>query len=994
MDDYEYDWLQTFLPPGDQAAYDFNQNEGAEQAYQALRGAEDAANAPLTQQIQNMSSSRPLNYNDNRAANPSTAILQGLNERDGGQNRQPSGGQQQLRFAQPSSRSQHAPNDFPQSNPGSNPPNTLQEYLGNLAQARPASIAAQQHPHRKSAHNPQQGAYGTSTSDSSASTTGHQEAARRVSGGHQSTRPTTSTQAPNAAVRRGQPGPGSQYQQSVPRPGRQVQSDDGEQTQYVDPYAEISRRNQIMMMNPHKQYNWPPIPASVFQRASMGLTSNAPPPTNTPTRRLQTTPQSQPTISGRNVQRPPQSSALQANYSVPMARIDQRTEQLGQGPPHHRSINPNQITQRPSQQLNASRYTEEVETSVARINLEADSPTITPQNAAETWPTQLQHINQGFTQPPETAPPEGTMGSEPILINSSTASPVEQPATSFPGESGWFNAPVIAHAPREQPTVHRNDYGTVKPGARSHQIAETQRNQQPWGRGQNGHDMASALSTSSSPTLQAPSTHPSFYPRFKEPAEPPASNLGATPMSFAGQARPRTEQNPQTSQPHPRLQLQYRMGESMSTDEDMDLNAPPKKIRRLANNKRQPIVPNTRPLIMHGPVLWQHSSTENGSQPHTGKFLRNRWDLIESIEPGLTTDMDYDPATIAREILMATGRHPNERPLNHHLNRLQENFIRIDYKSDLQTFRWDMVDAKEARPAPADIQPPSQGATPIPIHEPMTIPAPVSAQMSNWAPPRDHAHSGPYIPSYDGARDTPPVSTRLVTDASAPPSGLATWAIGSSKTPSHLSPANINPSPVPKPISSSTPIVSIPISPRRQTSTATHTPQKSPSQPKRSTPKATPGAKQNVNATKAASKTQLGSSQVSTSPEISRLPQPRVVIAPSPEKMTGKRKPGRPPKNPANGVQVRVPQPKPFKFPVFACQWEGCLAELHNLEGIKGHVVKTHVPHHLLCQWKDCESETPMAAAEMYAHVTKEHISKLAWELGDGPSVPEPGENH
>jgi hypothetical protein len=35
-----------------------------------------------------------------------------------------------------------------------------------------------------------------------------------------------------------------------------------------------------------------------------------------------------------------------------------------------------------------------------------------------------------------------------------------------------------------------------------------------------------------------------------------------------------------------------------------------------------------------------------------------------------------------------------------------------------------------------------------------------------------------------------------------------------------------------------------------------------------------------------------------------------------------------------------------------------------------------------------------MAAADMFQHLATEHISKIAWELGDGPTVPVTGENH
>lgn len=51
----------------------------------------------------------------------------------------------------------------------------------------------------------------------------------------------------------------------------------------------------------------------------------------------------------------------------------------------------------------------------------------------------------------------------------------------------------------------------------------------------------------------------------------------------------------------------------------------------------------------------------------------------------------YNPKTIARDILIATGRHPVQRPLNAHLEPLKA-FDKVDAKADLSTFRWDIVD--------------------------------------------------------------------------------------------------------------------------------------------------------------------------------------------------------------------------------------------------------------------------------------------------------------
>lgn len=50
----------------------------------------------------------------------------------------------------------------------------------------------------------------------------------------------------------------------------------------------------------------------------------------------------------------------------------------------------------------------------------------------------------------------------------------------------------------------------------------------------------------------------------------------------------------------------------------------------------------------------------------------------------------YDPKTAARDILISTGRHPTERPLNGHLAGLLGNHIELE--SDLSTFHWEEID--------------------------------------------------------------------------------------------------------------------------------------------------------------------------------------------------------------------------------------------------------------------------------------------------------------
>ncbi|EFQ97081.1 hypothetical protein MGYG_00124 [Nannizzia gypsea CBS 118893] len=105
------------------------------------------------------------------------------------------------------------------------------------------------------------------------------------------------------------------------------------------------------------------------------------------------------------------------------------------------------------------------------------------------------------------------------------------------------------------------------------------------------------------------------------------------------------------------------------------------------------------------PVNTAKHKEHNGIPQTTGiEDLRRFNGIIKPINKAKALKRSYyDPRTIARDILIAAGRHPTERPLNHHLLKLKEKFQFIDYTSDLETFRWDLVDP--GGPPPPKITP-------------------------------------------------------------------------------------------------------------------------------------------------------------------------------------------------------------------------------------------------------------------------------------------------
>lgn len=55
--------------------------------------------------------------------------------------------------------------------------------------------------------------------------------------------------------------------------------------------------------------------------------------------------------------------------------------------------------------------------------------------------------------------------------------------------------------------------------------------------------------------------------------------------------------------------------------------------------------------------------------------------------------LTYDPKTIARDVLLATGRHPHMAPLNNHMLPLLSIMgVYMDKGCDLETLRWDLID--------------------------------------------------------------------------------------------------------------------------------------------------------------------------------------------------------------------------------------------------------------------------------------------------------------
>lgn len=82
----------------------------------------------------------------------------------------------------------------------------------------------------------------------------------------------------------------------------------------------------------------------------------------------------------------------------------------------------------------------------------------------------------------------------------------------------------------------------------------------------------------------------------------------------------------------------------------------------------------------------------------------------------------------------------------------------------------------------------------------------------------------------------------------------------------------------------------------------------------------------------------------------------------------------------------QAPEPK---YQIYACKWEKCKAELHNLDNLKKHILKVHEKKSndgvWECAWQGCDDGGFADMGEWMGHIDKAHLQPIAWKLGDGP---------
>ncbi|KAJ5357043.1 hypothetical protein N7517_011652 [Penicillium concentricum] len=936
-----FDWLQSFLPADSQPDHDSIANIEAYQAHLAFHDSEEVAKAAVMHQQAQRSYSfmRSTNPGTNHALNPSQVYSQA------------SGGQYRGNQDQESSNVQ--------SNNSASGPSVYPTHRSHNISQRPNPTSPSQHQLTSRVH---QDAYrhGQTHMDPAdpsqrpcKSISNSLEADKSPHRAHEITRPTAPPQRTNQNMARPLPASQNPYQGYSATPNQHSQM------------LDQSHMGQGMTAQGQRKYT----PVARPQASQSPYQSHS-------------------TIPTQNVQRsshshtPPSSHSMDTELYNPLVSPKGFDTSAARSTPDPRQL----ITPTTSTREGSNPQTQNSVTNSTRSNPIPPRPSY--QNYA--------HVQSAVPTAPNGVQSPAT--SQAVSTRSPSVSIVSSDPASAPPAPPAQITTVPHHLDKGRTQEKRGTQGKAPPT--SLYQAPNQTSQQPPISEPNEQSTPAASSSFASSNPPAgPHPGPSYNSSY-------TSGPRRGTFSESAMAQQHAARNPQSrGYPLPGP-LQHQKKRWVPTQEHLSGSMPPAKIRRLDNRTTQD------GTLTSGSVKGAQISMEYPRPRGPGKILKNRDDLVQPIRRSdALPKHTYDPATIARDVLIAAGKHPTEKILNHHLEGLRRNFTKIHYLADLATFRWDLVDVKQPEPQVVDRMPPVP--TPqIPLRPP---PHPQPPQSAWQSLPRDpdavipnHVTVSDFAPM--PSRDTPPnrpiaMPTRI--DARAPPGGLSAWGTLPFKPPTYNPPQPIYSSnlpsglprvdPVPASPQSSHQSVPFPASPppqpqqRRLSTAKSADPPKPPHTAKQSTPKSTAKPKPPAQT----ARSQSDSSRTVKSPETRRLPQPQVVIPYSPHKMpqNQKRRPGRPHKTGANHIEVAIHREQPVNYQIFPCKWEGCAAELHNIDSVRAHLIKVHIPHSLICKWKECGNKTPMAAADMFMHVSNEHISKMAWRLGDGPTVPIIAEN-
>jgi hypothetical protein len=352
----------------------------------------------------------------------------------------------------------------------------------------------------------------------------------------------------------------------------------------------------------------------------------------------------------------------------------------------------------------------------------------------------------------------------------------------------------------------------------------------------------------------------------------------------------------------------------------------------------------------------------------------------------------YNIKTIARDVLLACGRHPDERQLNGHLEVLKINLSpQVTNEVDLSTLRWDLIDPgqppkgyyrdkMQAVAEDADDEDESEdevenarARAPSQASGSGVTPAAASAAQASALPPtnpfkphkrrgRPPRHSYPDTgPVHTPVRSTTSTGTSMSSSAPRPPSSAGSVGYSAFRAATQYGPDG---QPLPKKKGR-------PVGWRKHIHGS-------------AAAQARPGA--NGHTGLVADQNRFAPSQPSALRNVRTGNGDTIMVDSS-----------------SPSAPSRAPRYQSFK-----CRWQNCKADLHNLETLKKHVQKVHCKQTLRrtfeCLWHNCGSEVtkadpatgtteerhqPFSFAEerqWREHLEIRHFGPLSWELGDGPA--------
>lgn len=384
------------------------------------------------------------------------------------------------------------------------------------------------------------------------------------------------------------------------------------------------------------------------------------------------------------------------------------------------------------------------------------------------------------------------------------------------------------------------------------------------------------------------------------------------------------------------------------------------------------------------PVVSQAPTPAINTQPSQDQLelerqQRNRMKGQMLVEPimrdRVARKSKYDSRTIARDVLLATGRHPDMRPLNSHLNVMQKLLgdhggmigggSGMGNRSDLSTIRWDIIDPGEAseealRKSRKSV---SRADLDEDLHEPEDD---TEKHHADGSQRKSATKFGSNDPGTSQSEAKPKGARR-----GRPPKYSALETTSNGATPSQLPAIAQQPTTMP------------PGTPVGYAAFAQTTVDASGNTVKK---KGRPvGWRKSIHSREARG------------------------LSPATKKAATGNPQSKPKSDATRTEQLQVPH-----YQVYACGWAQCQAELHNLDTLKKHVVKLHgapgSDGRYKCAWRACQPPSvPVVGSDDHdrsldgppqfdsiepwlQHIDKAHLQPIAWELGDGPGLGEAGQ--